>query len=186
MIETLQLPLMIVSSPRTGSTALATTIANERGLQLFVEPSRTLRSFQDFQSIENTSWVAKELVKDYCSNYNPENKNFSLIRLRRRNQVQQIVSMYISTHRDKWSYIRENLDQYNKEIIPLNNSVLQTQIEFTIRQNTMCDELENVDYDLYYEDIVTLFNTGMSPTPYPANYKDLYQWVDSTYKEIVK
>lgn len=173
---------MIVSSPRTGSTALATTIANEWGLKLFVEPSRTQQGFDQFKSVDTTSWVAKELVRDYCDNYSPENKNFSLIRLRRRNQVQQIVSMYISKYRNKWSYIRENLNQYNKEIIPLNDAVLQTQIEFTVRHNYMCDELKNVDHDLYYEDIVKLFNTGMSPTPYPANYKDLYQWVDERVK----
>lgn len=171
---------MIVSSPRTGSTALATSIANPRKIKLFTEPSRKKETFDEFiaYTSESKTWVSKELIKDYMLYYPV--KNFTLVRLRRKNVLEQIASMYISSIRNKWSYIRENLDTYENEILPLDNELITTQVQYTLLQNKMCDQLENVhqiDYDLYYEDINSNFETVMSPTPKPANYNQLCEWI---------
>ena len=168
---------------------MATSIANPRKIRLFTEPSRNKETFDEFLNYTSQTniWVAKELIKDYSWNY-PE-KNFTLVRLRRKNVTEQITSMYISIVRDKWSYINENSYSYNSEVLPFDDEILETQIRYTLAQNDLCDQLENtceIDYDLYYENIIDSFETVLSPTPKPANYEDLYNWVDRTHKETIK
>ena len=100
-----------------------------------------------------------------------------LIRIRRRNLVEQIVSFYIELYRRVWGYYSTSVYDNINNSIPLENSRANSSITHIISYNT---KLNNCKYkfnlDLYYEDL-KFTNDELIQTPKPPNYIEVYEFI---------
>jgi len=178
-------PIIILSSPRTGSTLLATVLSNNYpNLQLFLEPdeSNNMQSFIEYAATNNQyilKFHAKQLLKfptDIVKNIFL-NDAF-LIRIRRRNVIDQMVSNYIELCRGVWGYQPATAETYKDEKIIINSDTINIAIQAIQRYNKSIDTLKiNYDLDLYYEDLVKDLGE-VSPTimtPKPTNVDEIYR-----------
>jgi hypothetical protein len=180
-------PVIILSSPRTGSSALAIGIFNQLknthdNIQLFNEPFHH-DQFPELTSAinNNTDYVLKVHIKDLLKHHYPKqllniisNHQCFLIRIRRRNVVAQITSKYIADLRDVWGYPTaikyEAVTEINiKKIIGFISDILDY-------NKTLDNYPVPFDLDLYYEDL-KFSDTGVIRTPQPENYLLIEQLV---------
>lgn len=175
--------IVILSSPRTGSTALSLVLEKEFKYKFFNEPSfdkKVLNDFLRYSELGN-KFILKEhafkFIKNYSSDFTTDN---FVIRIGRKNVFEQILSNYIALIRKKFIYER----QVNPDIIPLNKEHLLRNVEYIEKYNR---ELENfkgkVDLDLIYEDFIrSPLDIETIPTPKPNNNEELCFWA----KEVLK
>jgi LPS sulfotransferase NodH len=185
MIEINKFPVIILSSPRTGSTLLAQTIKSKYyNLKLFLEPDAS-NMMDDFIEYTNDSnqYILKFHLKQFFKfpqNINKKifNNDAFLIRIRRKNELDQIVSNYIELYRNIWSYDKDIT--YKEEIIPIDLNTIKISVA-TIRQyNIVLNTLDiKYDLDVYYEDLIMeedIYSSSVV-TPKPTNHNQLYQTI---------
>lgn len=176
--------VIILSTPRSGSTYLGQAISNKLDCDFFSEPSRPRNNRMKeffFHANLNKRFVLKEHTLMYMKNYiNIFDKNdFFFIRLRRKNILKQILSSYISNQRQNWFY---NKSHFKNDNISLNQQQLIDTCEY-IKKFNMASEIYKgrVDFDLYFEDLK--FDHSISlPSLKPDNYHELNVWA----KDILK
>jgi hypothetical protein len=185
-------PIIILSSPRTGSNLLAKVLSNNYSyLKLFLEPDET-NNMQDFieYATDNNQYILKFHLKQlYKFPEFIKNKIFShdasLIRVRRRNVIDQMVSIYIELCRGVWYYHLDTVEKYKDEKILIDATTINTAIQTTKNYNNSIDTLKiNYDLDLYYEDLVEEFS-NVSPTiitPKPVNLDEVYWAIKNQLK----
>lgn len=195
-----KLPILILSTPRTGSTALLKYIQKQCSVdtEIFMEP--TTGNWQpdstDWQTGEEmdrfvkiASNTSNFIVKDHIHTFykhSLQHQHLLLstatfkIRLQRRNFAEQVASRYIVWCRKEWHYTVDKVDKtiYN---VPIRSDVIW-QIAITLRKINQQLEHTNIqfDLDLFYEDLCSLFDldsTGFLETPKPANYEDLVNYI---------
>jgi len=189
-----RLPVVILSSNRTGSTALAYEVVHKlkdttNDLKLFNEPGIVNNVSEVVTAIDNNEpYVLKvhagdlhkypNKIKDIISKH-----DCFLIRMRRKDVIAQLVSQYIGLQRDKWNYTNEAYYKNNvQDIDP--GSVVQILSIFNhiLSYNKSLDEYSaNFDLDLYYEDL-EFINNHYVKTPKPNNYNSLYESMEVFYK----
>lgn len=178
-----KIPIIILSNPRTGSTALLRTIGEKFNISAFNEPSMSKK--KDSLSlflVKNKRFVVKEHTKNFIKDF-VFLLNFKpfVIRLRRKDILEQILSNYIASIRKIYGYenIKE-ISNYKNEIIKLDEKLLNESI-FNIKEyNNATDSYQGkVDLDIFYEDIKDELQGTI--TPYPKNYTELKEWVSKTY-----
>jgi len=182
-------PIIILSSPRTGSNLLATVLAkNYPDLKSFLEPDETnnMENFIEYSN-NNKKYILKfhlkqlykyptNIAKDIFAN------NAFLIRVRRRNLIDQIVSNYIELCRNVWYYDIESVEKYKDKPIDIDNGTVRLAIYAIKNYNRSIDNLKiNYDLDLYYEDLIKELGHEASTfvTPRPVNYIELYQVIEN-------
>jgi LPS sulfotransferase NodH len=179
-------PIIILSSPRTGSTLLAQIIKSKySNLKLFLEPdaSNTMDDFIEYSNNSNQyilKFHLKQLFK-FPQNINKKifNNDAFLIRIQRKNEIDQIVSNYIELYRNIWYYDKNIM--YKEEIIPIDLDSIQLSINTVRRYNNILNNL-NIKYDLdiYYENLI--IGEDIHPTsgvtPKPINHIQLYQAIE--------
>lgn len=172
-------PIIIVSSPRTGSTILAEYLAKRYNLKLFSEPDANKSITDEFYSyIQNKN-------KNFVLKFHARNFNFFqdldifansyLISIQRKNLVEQIASHYTALSRQIWIYNKEN--KIINSSIPINFFEVMNNSEVIMSANKALAELSlNFDAKLFYENLDLSEYSQKSdfvPTPKPDNYEYL-------------
>lgn len=190
-------PVLIVSAPRTGSTTLAQDICNQYpNLKFFNE----LGTAQDQQSCyaytkSTNNYLLKAHLIDICKYNTTELKEIFndssafLIRLRRRNVLDQITSWYIELHRNIWAYPFYKYNQVSiSDTIPLVRETVISAIDYISRCNILLDTCDyKFDLDLFYEDL-NLTSNQLLITPKPSNHEEVSNFIKQflLIKEDVK
>jgi len=181
-------PIIILSSPRTGSTLLAKVLSKQYpDLVLFLEPDEknTIDSFTEYSRTNRTYILkthAKQLTKFPAHLIKTIfTKDAFLIRVRRKNVLDQIVSNYIELHRNVWTYDLESVSKFNNEQMSIDIDTIKIAIEAIKNYNKSIDTLQiNYDLDLYYEDLIKDLGNEMVTivTPKPLNHTEIYQTIE--------
>lgn len=195
-----KVPVIILSSLRTGSTALTYDIFQQLltsypSLKLFIEPGQPDSLASLITSINNKDpyvlklhagdliksntvkrrMVYSDIVKDVISEH-----NCCLIRIRRRDVIAQATSLYIAHQRKTYGY---NQDTPYEKNVPNINIMQIHKINRTIQYfNKILDEYPaTFDLDLHYEDLVFSEKINSIKTPCPDNYSLTYKLLKHFY-----
>ena len=186
MFKNITAPVLILTSPRTGSTALGRYIqdnCNIENIAYFTEPQQVIGQYKLFKDCVNnsTNFILKEMLYRFNREYTKSMVDSLLtnsykIRLYRKNFIKQVVSAYITYERNFRSFymIGDNLTINDTiDITPVklshvavglkkwNDELINSTIPFDL---TICyEDLEHLDID----------NTGYRKTPQPLNYNKL-------------
>jgi len=178
-----RLPVVILSSKRTGSTFLTYYICellkNEcNNLHQFIEPSESNQMQKLLEVIDNNeNYVLKMHAYDLITKYSPKVKNIInthncfLIRIRRRNILDQLTSYYIANERNIWEY--SNNTQYDNTVKKIDMDRIKRIINRLYTYNQAIDNFpEPFDVDIYYEDLPIVDGKSIK-TPAPENYDEI-------------
>lgn len=179
------IPIIVVSTPRSGSTFLADYISTIKGYKFFNEPAKSNQQLNDFLTydLRNKDYVLKEhsskLMDMYSENFlvQPSYK----IRIRRKNVFNQILSNYIAASRKKFIFFKGI--HFNSDIIEFNEELLYTvarRLKLNISMST--NFKYKIDLDLYYEDL-EFPEYKIIPTIKPLNNDELTDWAYNILKD---
>ena len=175
-------PILILASPRTGSTVLGEYIKTlcNKNLRYFIEPEyegpRAVKEFESFCKQSKEFIIKCHLVN--LSKYDTSVSSYLLensfkIRIKRKNFVKQVASLYIAHKRNlKWHYSTHELGLVY--LIPIDTLHIQKCIHYIANANEILDNAPYVfDMDLIYEDLPPIYNNNYCITPKPKNYDKL-------------
>jgi len=166
----LPLPIVILSTPRVGSTALFLDVVSRYidtpDLVWLNEPITGAKKKDNFiDSIKSGNFIIKahalDLAMHYPESFKERIKDCSLIRIRRRNKIEQYISMYIAISTGNWGgNLYGTFDNwYENLIIPYNETIFLECINRIFWHNLKIDSISyNPNFDLYYEDLGCLKN----------------------------
>jgi hypothetical protein len=198
MLSSLKFPLLIISSPRTGSTALGNSLSRQTGVKFF--PIRVMERTIECAEMESRQLMnyiknsTEYIVKVHSHQYDLINQvikltpeNMTLCRIRRRNLVDQIAGLYIANMRRTWTYFNQT-QEYNR-LSEINMNIDLEKLNYfsdvILHANEQLDTFDITrdlifDYDLWYEDLT--FEPVTIVTPYPTNYQDIKNEVTNILK----
>lgn len=179
-------PIVIASTPRSGSTELLRRLARDQMIpSWFNEPHRDPAQYTNFITAlhDQRAWILKFHYHElhHARSIETVTKNHYMlalimsktrIRLRRRDLAQQAASLYLARSTNRWSQSQPNLPALSYTIdLPLMQAVVD-EIKF-IEQNFTHSSF-SWHYDLYYEDLDwDPAGAIQYPTSKPANYSEL-------------
>lgn len=197
--DKLKTPLLILASPRSGSTALGKYFLNYFPTASYIpEPDwiyhkpTVMKSFLDNIKTNNHNFIVKILFYRLKWFYDEDIKDFLLssvtskIRLRRRDVVSQMASLYIAMYRNfTYHYFdKNNLNQHDPIEIK-DDQNMDWVIHEILTANKLLDNCDvKFDLELYYEDLPLLDETGFNKTPLPENYVDIKEFFTKKLKKI--
>ena len=200
MFNNLSLPIVILSSPRTGSTALAKDILsfftkidptvvwlNEIAVRVPDKPlsvdfahwalfrGEKIYDETEFNNLLNANPF---ILKTHAVNafyYYPDafkdrllSGDFSVVRIRRRNMLEQCISAFIAFNTRKWDTSNDHNLFLEKTTIPIDNEQIHNAISFIGRSNNVSNNFTGkISLDIVYEDYpfltgITVKNTKIS------------------------
>jgi hypothetical protein len=185
--EIIKFPIIIIATPRTGSTAFANHLASKYpNLKLYLEPDNIPEELSDFLNYakNNNDFILKVLVGSLVRY--PMWFKIKLytgihysIKLKRRSLIEQVASHYIAKNRNIWVYHKKNFDKWQNKIQgPIN--IDESAIKKTIKSvKSYIDYINPLvcDNTFFYEDMVNL-NCQEIKTPKPTNYIDLINKIE--------
>jgi hypothetical protein len=168
MFSDLKLPIVIISSIRTGSTGLLFELEKiflEKGISPLVlnEPivynNKSDSVIPFLKSINNNQFILK--VHAYDLQYYPkyfikklENNSYYIIRLRRKSIIDQCLSLYISLYTKIWINTTETNKQLENTTIEISEQLLHKTVEDVKKFNKAIDNCAyKFSLDLIYEDL---------------------------------
>jgi hypothetical protein len=168
MFSDLKLPIVIISSIRTGSTGLLFELEKiflEKGISPLVlnEPivynNKSDSVIPFLKSINNNQFILK--VHAYDLQYYPkyfikklENNSYNIIRLRRKSIIDQCLSLYISLYTKIWINTTETNKQLENTTIEISEQLLHKTVEDVKKFNKAIDNCAyKFSLDLIYEDL---------------------------------
>jgi len=192
MYNITRFPVIILSSPRTGSTILAYDIQEElnkqgKSFQVFNEPI-TGSQHDSFLSYKNKDYILKihahDLIKypTHIIDMIKERSCF-LIRIRRRNIEDQILSWYIARQTRGFGYynpygIEQHLLDSNKTLIVSPDEIIEN-VRSIKKFNNELNEIDvKFDLDLFYEDL-NFKSTHMIKAPKPINHLKIREVINN-------
>ncbi len=200
-----KLPIIIISNHRSGSTPLLYELAKKYDLALFNETfshhSKTSSEVSISTEQNNLLSMLKNnedrfIIKIHLDDlelYPEEIKNLVndhacfLIRVRRKNVINQIASEYIARTRGLLAYHKDYLNDemiktWNTEEMSIDLYMLGDCVKTIVDS---CDRLSNTEYefdeDVWYEDLVFEDNTFIT-TPNPINYDQIQHEIKRYFK----
>ncbi len=185
MISIKKFPILILSSPRTGSTVLGDYIKQTSTIDIpyFLEPDydgkfhmdRFRKYFQSSKSfilkchLYNLNLYGNE-IEEYLR-YSPE---VYRIRIRRKDIVDQIASFYIALQRNKKWHYRNKEDTMINDRILIDTKIISYSINFIKDSNRKLNETDiQFDQDIWYEDLGVLHNLNFYKAPAPTNINEI-------------
>ena len=184
-------PIVIIASPRTGSTALGYHLGNlYHGLVYYNEPSVTpdyMKKFLNHTMVEKKNDYILKLLGSAINTYPSEiiatifSDQVFRIKMSRRNTIEQIASYYVGYYRQKWEYYTET-DLTNTAIKIELNKVRYAMNRIEIEENILSKI--SADVELYYEDFFE-FKSPSKKTPVPSNYPLLIDTITQLYRPRV-
>jgi LPS sulfotransferase NodH len=189
MFDNIKFPTLIISSPRTGSTILGDYISQiYPHVKFFSEPYLNLDHYIEFleYSKNSNNYILKFHARDIFD-YDLNLSDYYLMRIKRRNIVNQIASYYLADKRNKFGgYIPNSKEYklYNQSIIDFDNQKIDSLIDSTLYFNKCLNKFHRLfnvtfDQDLWYEDIHFDLNKienkdyRVFKTAYSKNYDEL-------------
>jgi hypothetical protein len=187
----------MLSSPRTGSTVLGEILSKKfPKVQLFLEPDSyrkklgakdSMDGFTNYSNISNQYILKCHLIN--LNKYPPNliekvmNHDAYLIKITRRNIMDQMVSTYIEMVRKLWYYDMFTVKKYKDETIPIEGDMIETVVRIVKESNDSFNKIQiNYDLEIYYEDLIKNINdtykTRSSITPKPINHNEIYQAIE--------
>lgn len=178
------LPVLVLSSPRTGSTLLANYISKKLNYSCFIEPAQDKKLLHKFLLFaeHNNEYVLKEHALNFLRKYSAEtiNKKYFTVRIKRRDFISQTLSNYIARHRKKFLYIEG--ETFVPDTIKLNDEYLLEHFNGLQKYNETLENIKNVDIDLVYEELDITKESIYMPTPEPINIIELKEWANTVLK----
>lgn len=187
LLETTKRPIIILSTPRSGSSVLGSYIQSVIGREVpfYPEPNNTGKETMDeFRKTFNQSkdFILKSHYID-LHRYGPEISSHILdeaykVRIRRKDFFKQVASVYISVCRNRWHY-HGNIDSLAfEDALPIDIERFQRNIEhIKMCNNVLQNAPIKYDQDLYYEDLPMMTGCGYQITPEPSNYDEILNTV---------
>jgi len=174
-----------MSSPRTGSTVLAKHLKNiYPSLDLFTEPYNEHRDY----FLEYVKTKSNYILKFHPGMLEYPAELFSsatIIRLRRKNIVEQFASFYVLLIRglDSYDNIADSeLERFSNTEVAIDTHMIKKAIMFQQQYNNALNDINlNFDYDLYYEDLPRLSESKI--TPKPPNYQSIKDCVQTLIEQ---
>lgn len=172
-------PVIILANYRTGSSALTYKIAQDNKTTAFVEPGISEERENKFISYFSKSiYYVIKFMPDQIENNKYyqlllSNPSCYLIKLKRKNKIQQIASYYIAKKTQKWYAL--TTDNEDRLLVSIDLNELNSAIEYILKIDKMLDEYKNYDLELNYEDFGYLDNLplNLKLSSRPANYQRL-------------
>jgi hypothetical protein len=191
-------PVIIISAPRTGSTVLAYDMKKQLGVDKFLnEPFNRKSIDTDLELDSNSSYIIKTHIDDLLNpissmalntiilNTIKDSNKCSVIRIRRKDVIEQIISYYIELIRGMWGY-NKNIplpEEFTKSI-EINNYKLYFAIQQIMYCNNLLDKYDGpIDLDLWHEDL-TITSDELLFTPKPENYLEIKEKVIKLIERI--
>jgi len=198
-------PIVIISTRRSGSTPLLYELAKKYNIKLFNEIFSTHSDRDKVEDIDREQVKLLSMLEDNDNNFiikihlddlksYPEkiinlikNHTCFLIRLRRKNIVNQITSKYIQLTRNiNGYYNNQEADEMIKTWSSIKMPILPIYIGNCVKDViNSCDELNNAEYefdkDIWYEDLVFDDKTFIT-TPKPINYDEIQNEIKRYFK----
>lgn len=195
MYEDLKSKIIILSSPRTGSTALFYDILNffqKKNINLvqlnepdivgyaktYAKDKSPIKDSELKNILENKDFILKVHARHletqfpkFVYNY-INNNNVSIIKIKRKDFLAQCLSMHISRHTNNWVCDKENNRVLEELLIPINENAILNSIYIAKKYNESLDNIQNYTICLNYEDCIfdheqTVKNSKVK------NYEDL-------------
>lgn len=184
-IKNLKTPLFILAAPRTGGSAFG-----EYLLRFFPNSKYHLEPDCHINKIDRMTPFVNQIKSDdhnFIVKILPDALKFydkgiidflfspatSKIKLKRRDIISQVASLYISLCRNE-TYHYRNLNELNVvDTVPIEYINIDFCIRNIKRANDALDTYTNFDLELYYEDFLTLDNVSFYKTPQPLNYEEI-------------
>lgn len=172
-------PVSIISTSRSGSSALCNLVSKKFNLRSYQHPryNKSLNLSDLIIGLESDSnWVLKihadELIKYYPVLIPKVEKSF-VIRLRRKDTLNQILSHYCAMVTDVWHYTKP-IDTYKVtiDVAQIKKSIFA----ITYENNFVNDFPYYVDLDLWYEDL-DLSDSELVQSPRPENYSQILKLI---------
>jgi LPS sulfotransferase NodH len=185
-------PVLILSTPRTGSTVLGAYIKSlcEKDICYFQEPDYSgqleIDKFKEYVNHSKNFILKCHFI--YLHRYGTDISQYLLdnaykIRIRRKDFVKQIASFYVAkTRNHRWHF--QNAEQLNfVDTIPINIMHIKQYITYLKYANYKLDYAPvKFDLDLYYEDLPAINDVGYYIAPKPDNYNELL----ATIQELIR
>ena len=188
--KNIRYPVVILASPRSGSTALANHIHGKlEDVLLFQEPDSILPWFSNFlETAKTTNQYVVKIQTNRLNLYPKEMLDYLIhssepyrVCIRRRNKIEQSLSRYIATTRNKWVYQTTGISE---DIIPINNARIKNHIQLLETEIAILDSIgATYDTTIWYEDFDFGESDGIK-TPKPKNYEELYTAATNIYNTI--
>ena len=186
MFTNITAPVLILSAPRTGSTALGRYIKNTcniENISYFTEPQQIIEQYKLFKECFNSSknYILKEHLHIFNREYSKSivaavMANSYKIRIYRKDFIKQVVSDYITHKRNNQTHYVTASDLQISDTVDINITQLS---HIIINLKKWNNELANSDisFDITtcYEDLghLNLNISGYYKTPQPLNYNEL-------------
>ena len=169
-------PIVIISTPRSGSTSLAHMYSKKYNIPFYVEPDENINSKAEIEFKKDIETNDRFLIKFhakkiyYYDDYIDKIKNGHLIKISRRNIVDQVLSNHVALERNIWGY--RDIIEYN-DVISDDDTKLLLSIKTINYYNECLSNIElKFDEEFIYEDIK--FNDDADAvTPKPKNEQEL-------------
>ena len=182
-------PVLIYTSYRTGSTALADSIATQTNRKNFDEayhPTLFLERHEEYMEYKktNTDFVLK-IMPDQITEANKDDVGAMFaqcyrIRLVRQDIVAQIASWYISEVTDFWHQTEHK--QMTVDLVPINEEFMLSCCHRILWNNDQVAGFpaEAFDVNINYENIPGGIYSQYQPRNRPNNYEEILQLVEQT------
>lgn len=186
-------PCLVITSQRTGSTALSTMLAKYYNVDCFIEPAEQNHKLEQFEAIHK-NFDHKYLVKfmtDRIGNYRIYRNLVNEVQpykigLYRKNTLAQVVSMYIASQTGVW-YGNQvpGIEQPEEKLmhIPIKTKAIDRHIKIITKNNILLRAYK-VHYDriLSYESLPLGRSYRQSTKPY--NHADVVAAVTERFEVL--
>lgn len=202
-IHIYKFPIIIISAPRTGSTALCKVLYNRYkhlpNFKEYMEPLLPSERYYDFYedtvNKKNKNYVLKvqagemvnvpEEIQDTLS-YN----HCTTIFLRRRDVIAQYTSQYIANTRNIYRYEKRRNYPQSKDAYKIDNTCpadLQKIFDSILEIDYHLDKMKNLIYrkniELFYEDLNFSEQDYYIPSLPCSNYDEIYNKINEINKK---
>jgi LPS sulfotransferase NodH len=180
MFNITKTPILILSSPRTGSTVLGSHLRTLYDVPYFREPDQhgdeQMTDFRNYFS-QSKNFILK-CHHIYLNRYGSDATKYLIenaykIRIRRKNIVEQIASYYVAIQRVKFGFTHKNelnlVDTVDIDIMKIKKHIFYINYANLVLNSSTI----NFDLDLYYEDLPKINDAGYYVVPKPTNYNEL-------------
>jgi hypothetical protein len=187
-------PIVIIGTPRTGSTALLNYIKT-------CYPELTV--YDDVDTLDKTSVVELNHADNFVIKFQPHKiDNYSIelldrllgpntfkIKTKRHSSVDQAASVYLANARLRWKYSPNDVN----DLMFLDAPVVLENAEHAAEHHNTCLQINaaveqqfNIQYDLelFGDDLITLANDiSIVTTPKPSNYDEIKQAISTAFMD---
>lgn len=201
-------PVIIIANRRSGSTALASSIAQENKLQYYDEPmmvpwdkpnSKRIQRWHEYYKSLNNQFVLKiiadvlTLDSSFLEIFN--NENTFKIKLNRRNKIEQLASYYVSSITNVWHHVltkdAENvkskyIGDINDYKIPYNVAAMKMCAKQLFYVDGLLEKLSNSLFNIVcdYEELEFNDNSSYVKILPPSNIQSIKELARITIKNL--